>query len=108
MWCEGSETNDIKEKLVLRYSKLTCATISFIFVDVCGIETGCKEGFENEKIFKLSNLIMELERFPEIKRIRYTTSHPRDMTDDLINCYQHSKKLMPLLHLPVQSGSNNI
>ena len=51
---------------------------------------------------------MELERFPEIKRIRYTTSHPKDMTDDLIDCYKHSKKLMPLLHLPVQSGSNNI
>jgi tRNA-2-methylthio-N6-dimethylallyladenosine synthase len=62
----------------------------------------------SEKIFKLSDLIMELERFPEIKRIRYTTSHPKDMTDDLIDCYRYSKKLMPLLHLPVQSGSNNI
>ena len=51
---------------------------------------------------------MELEKFTEIKRIRYTTSHPKDMTDDLINCYKHSKKLMPLLHLPVQSGSDNI
>ena len=63
---------------------------------------------ESEKTFKLSDLIMELERFPEIKRIRYTTSHPKDMTDDLIDCYKHSKKLMPLLHLPVQSGSDNI
>ena len=36
------------------------------------------------------------------------TSHPKDMTDDLINCYKESKKLMPLLHLPIQSGSNNI
>ena len=51
---------------------------------------------------------MELERFSEIKRIRYTTSHPKDMTDDLIDCYKYSKKLMPLLHLPVQSGSNKI
>ena len=84
------------------------------------INNGCKEiiligqnvnayRYEgSEKTFKLSNLIMELERFPEIKRIRYTTSHPKDMTDDLIDCYKHSKKLMPLLHLPVQSGSNNI
>tara|TARA_B110001452_G_scaffold235853_1_gene214834 strand:+ start:452 stop:1792 length:1341 start_codon:yes stop_codon:yes gene_type:complete len=61
-----------------------------------------------EKIYKLSDLILELERFPEIKRIRYTTSHPKDMTDDLINCYGLSKKLMPLIHLPVQSGSNNV
>ena len=84
------------------------------------IKNGCKEIIligqnvnayrykESEKIFKLSDLIMELEKFPEIKRIRYTTSHPKDMTDDLIDCYQNSKKLMPLLHLPVQSGSNNI
>ena len=63
---------------------------------------------ENNKIFKLSNLIAELEKFPELERIRYTTSHPKDMTDDLINSYRVSKKLMPLLHLPVQSGSNSI
>ena len=43
-----------------------------------------------------------------LKRIRYTTSHPRDMTDDLIECYRISKKLMPFLHLPIQSGSNKI
>ena len=58
--------------------------------------------------FKLSNLILEIEKIPEIKRIRYTTSHPRDMTEDLINVYSMSKKLMPLVHLPVQSGSNKI
>ena len=63
---------------------------------------------ENEKVYKLSNLILKLERFPEIQRIRYTTSHPKDMTQDLINCYRLSRKLMPLLHLPVQSGSDNI
>ena len=51
---------------------------------------------------------MELEKFSELKRIRYTTSHPKDMTEDLIGCYKNSKKLMPLLHLPVQSGSNDI
>ena len=63
---------------------------------------------ENKKKYKLSNLILELEKLPELKRIRYTTSHPKDMTDDLIQCYKISKKLMPIIHLPVQSGSNNI
>ena len=63
---------------------------------------------DNGQTFKLSNLILEIERFPEIKRIRFTTSHPKDMTEDLIDCYRISKKLMPLFHLPVQSGSNNI
>ena len=58
--------------------------------------------------FRLSNLIFEIEKISEIKRIRYTTSHPNDMTDDLINVYKFSKKLMPLVHLPVQSGSDKI
>ena len=57
---------------------------------------------------KLSNLILEIEKIPGIKRIRYTTSHPKDMTDDLIEVYAISKKLMPLVHLPVQSGSDKI
>ena len=60
------------------------------------------------KEFRLSDILIELENFNELKRIRYTTSHPKDMTDDLINIYQKSKKLMPLVHLPVQSGSNKI
>ena len=64
--------------------------------------------FEKEKEFRLSNLIMTLEKISEIKRIRYTTSHPRDMTEDLIECYSKSKKLMPFVHLPIQSGSNKI
>ena len=58
--------------------------------------------------FKLSNLILDIEKLPEIKRVRYTTSHPKDMTEDLIEVYKSTKKLMPLVHLPVQSGSNKI
>ena len=64
--------------------------------------------FENSKEYRISNLINELEKYSELKRIRYTTSHPRDMTDDLIDCYANNKKLMPLVHLPIQSGSNKI
>ncbi len=58
--------------------------------------------------YKLSNLILEIEKISGIKRIRYTTSHPKDMSEDLIEVYRYSKKLMPLVHLPVQSGSNKI
>ena len=64
--------------------------------------------FENSKEYKISNLINELEKYSELKRIRYTTSHPRDMSDDLIDCYANNKKLMPFVHLPIQSGSNKI
>jgi tRNA-2-methylthio-N6-dimethylallyladenosine synthase len=63
--------------------------------------------YNNEK-YKLSDLILEIEKYSDIKRIRYTTSHPKDMSDDLIDVYKYSKKLMPLVHLPVQSGSNKI
>ncbi len=62
----------------------------------------------NDEGSRLSNLILEIEKINQIERIRYTTSHPRDMTEDLIDLYKNSKKLMPLIHLPVQSGSNKI
>ena len=63
--------------------------------------------YDNEG-YRLSDLILNIEKLPEIKRVRYTTSHPKDMTEDLIEVYKTSKKLMPLVHLPVQSGSNKI
>ena len=63
---------------------------------------------EKSKVYRISDLINKLESYSELKRIRYTTSHPRDMTDDLIECYSTSKKLMPFVHLPIQSGSNKI
>ena len=64
--------------------------------------------FKNSKEYRISNLLNELEKYSELKRIRYTTSHPRDMTEDLIDCYRNNKKIMPLVHLPIQSGSNKI
>jgi len=63
---------------------------------------------ENNKEYRISDLINHLDKFNEIKRIRYTTSHPKDMTDDLIECYKKNKKLMPFVHLPIQSGSDRI
>ena len=62
----------------------------------------------NDNSKRLSDLILEIEKIKDVKRIRYTTSHPKDMTDDLIEVYKVSKKLMPLVHLPVQSGSDRI
>ena len=53
-------------------------------------------------------LIRALDRIDGLERIRYTTSHPTDMTDALIAAHGEVEKLMPYLHLPVQSGSNRI
>jgi len=63
---------------------------------------------QNNKNFTLSSLIKELNSVKSLKRIRYMTSHPKDMSEDLISCYKDCEKLMPLLHLPVQSGSDQI
>ena len=56
----------------------------------------------------LHDLIAALDRLPDLARIRYTTSHPNDMTQGLIDAHAHVEKLMPFLHLPVQSGSDRV
>ncbi len=56
----------------------------------------------------LDGLIRELAKLPDLQRIRYTTSHPADVTDGLIAAHAEVEKLMPYLHLPVQSGSDRV
>ena len=58
--------------------------------------------------YRLSDLIHELNSLNDLERIRYTTSHPKDVTNDLIEAHKSCEKLMPILHLPVQSGSSKI
>jgi tRNA-2-methylthio-N6-dimethylallyladenosine synthase len=56
----------------------------------------------------LEQLIVALDRLPGLERIRYTTSHPNDMTEELIRAHGEVGKLMPYLHLPVQSGNDRV
>ena len=58
--------------------------------------------------WRLGNLLYELAKIDGLKRLRYTTSHPRDMDDSLIAAHGNLEMLMPYLHLPVQSGSDRI
>jgi tRNA-2-methylthio-N6-dimethylallyladenosine synthase len=58
--------------------------------------------------WSLAKLLKRLAGVPEIERLRYTTSHPRDMDDDLIALHGDEPKLMPYLHLPFQAGSDRI
>jgi tRNA-2-methylthio-N6-dimethylallyladenosine synthase len=62
----------------------------------------------NFKGKRLADLIFEISEIKSLKRIRYTTSHPKDFTNDLIEIHKDCVKLMPMIHLPVQSGSNKI
>ena len=57
---------------------------------------------------KLGELCNILSKIPKLKRIRYLTSHPNDIDENLINEHKKNKKMMPFLHLPIQSGSDKI
>ena len=63
---------------------------------------------KNKKTADLAYLMNVIAELDEIKRIRYMTSHPNDMTESLIDAHTSNKKLMPFLHLPIQSGSDVI
>ena len=62
----------------------------------------------NGKQSDLVYLINKISEYDDIKRIRYMTSHPIDMSNSLLRCHGENNKLMPFLHLPIQSGSNKI
>ena len=63
---------------------------------------------EKGRLQGLDGLTRALDRLPGLERIRYTTSHPNDMTEGLIRAHAEVEKLMPFLHLPVQSGSDRV
>jgi tRNA-2-methylthio-N6-dimethylallyladenosine synthase len=77
-------------------------------ITLLGQNVNAYEHIDNNKKYHLSHLIFELNSLKELKRIRYTTSHPNDVTKDLIEAHKYCEKLMPILHLPVQSGSTKI
>ena len=77
-------------------------------ITLLGQNVNAYKSTSNGKTFRLSDLINELNSLKELKRIRYTTSHPKDVSRDLIETHKYCEKLMPILHLPVQSGSSKI
>ena len=77
-------------------------------VTLLGQNVNAYHGQTNGATASLAQLIQRLERVERLERIRYMTSHPSDMSDDLIALHGASAKLMPFLHLPVQAGSNRV
>jgi tRNA-2-methylthio-N6-dimethylallyladenosine synthase len=78
-------------------------------ITLLGQNVNAYHGLDHEGTqISLANLVKYIAKINEVKRIRYTTSHPHDMTDDLIEAHGSIEKLMPFLHLPVQSGSDKI
>ena len=77
-------------------------------ITLLGQNVNAYENKNQSKTYRLSDLIFKLNNLKELKRIRYTTSHPKDVTSDLIEAHRDCHKLMPILHLPVQSGSTKV
>jgi tRNA-2-methylthio-N6-dimethylallyladenosine synthase len=77
-------------------------------ITLLGQNVNAYHGADPDGDWSLARLIGELARIDGLARIRYTTSHPNDMADDLIAAHASEPKLMPYLHLPVQSGSDRI
>jgi tRNA-2-methylthio-N6-dimethylallyladenosine synthase len=57
---------------------------------------------------KFDSILLEISKIEGLMRLRFTTSHPKDLSDDIISCFKDINKLCPHLHLPFQAGSNNV
>lgn len=80
-------------------------------VEICFLGqnvNGYKYTDENGKTYRLSDLIRAAAKIPEIMRIRFTSSYPTEMTDDLIEMFAIEPKLLPFLNMPIQSGAQNV
>ena len=105
-YTRGDEVSRKPEQIfdeVARLAEQGVSEITFIGQNVNSYKMPYKD-----RILRLSDLIEIISHIDGIERIRYTTSHPLDMTDDLIEVYQYVPQLVSQLHLPVQSGSNKI
>ncbi len=80
-------------------------------VEICFLGqnvNGYKYTDSDGKTYRLSDLIKETAKLDTIKRIRFTSSYPTEMTDDLIEMFKEEPKLLPFLNMPIQSGSQNV
>tara|TARA_B100000029_G_scaffold51416_1_gene46757 strand:- start:538 stop:1869 length:1332 start_codon:yes stop_codon:yes gene_type:complete len=92
---------------VLQYSKFGTSEITLLGQNVSSYSSRIYEDSKKKEV-PLSGLLKILSRISGLKRIRYLTSHPSDITDELISEHKKNKLVMPFLHLPIQSGSNEI
>jgi len=106
-YTRGAEYSRDVKKVLYEINGLVDKGVSEIYLLGQNVNAYHGIGYDNNPT-NLARLIEEIAKIPEIKRIRYTTSHPLDMNDDLINAHRDIEKLMPFLHLPIQSGSNSV
>jgi tRNA-2-methylthio-N6-dimethylallyladenosine synthase len=106
-YTRGVEISRSMEKIVAEVERLAGAGVRE--VTLIGQNVNSYHGLDSDgTTSSLGKLLRRLSRVPGILRLRYTTSHPRDMDDDLIAAHAELPTLMPYVHLPVQSGSDSI
>ena len=106
-YTRGIETSRPIEDVLAEAKKLV--TEGTLEINLLGQNVNSYHGEDkNGKERDLAYLLRKLDEIDGLKRIRYTTSYPADVTDDLIRCHAEITKLMPYLHLPIQSGSDAV
>jgi tRNA-2-methylthio-N6-dimethylallyladenosine synthase len=106
-YTRGTEISRPVAKIVAEAKRLAEAGVREITLIGQNVNAYHGEGFDGRPS-SLAKLLSHISDIPGIVRLRYTTSHPRDMSDDLIAAHRDLASLMPQLHLPVQSGSDRI
>ena len=106
-YTRGAEVSRPVAKIVTEAERLADAGVREITVIGQNVNAFHGEGPDG-KPWSLARLLQRLAEIPGIARLRYTTSHPRDVDDDLIAAHRDMPSLMPQLHLPVQSGSDRM
>ncbi len=101
---EVSRAFDDVVRDTLHAAKTGAVEICFLGQNV----NGYKYTDENGKTYRLSDLIRAAAKMPEIRRIRFTSSYPTEMTDDLIQMFATEPKLLPFLNMPIQSGAPDV
>ena len=106
-YTRGSEVSRPVAQIVAEAERLAEAGVREVTLLGQNVNAWHGEG-ENGEEWGLGRLLFRLAEIPGLARLRYTTSHPRDMDDELIAAHRDLPALMPYLHLPVQSGSDRI
>lgn len=106
-YTRGSEVSRPVDRILAEVQTLTAQGVREITLIGQNVNAYHGQG-PSGRDWTLARLIARLAEIPELLRIRYTTSHPRDMADDLLEAHRDVEKLMPFVHLPVQSGSDRM
>ena len=105
-YTRGVEVSRSPEKIIEEARSLVDRGV--VEITLLGQNVNAYSNNHSGENYTLSKLIWKLSDISNLQRIRFTTSHPNDMSQDLIDAHRDCEKLMPYLHLPVQSGSDHV